>query len=170
MYTKTMTFTIAIIGIAAILFVLGFITKRRFGVLGLALLSGSYLAGAWAGTIVPYVEKTSINLSSLGVPSLALVTVVLTLLPALILLANSPKYHGKYQKILGSLAFGLLAGVLLTSTFASVLPLDTLGHSIDAFVVRNYTILVTLGIALAVVDLFLSSSKPHIRKSHTEKH
>lgn len=165
-----MTFTVAIIGITVVLFVLGFVTKRRFGVLGLALLSGSYLAGAWAGTVVPYVEKSSLNLKSLGVPSLALVTVALTLAPALILLAHSPKYHGKYQKMLGSLAFGALAGVLLTSTFASVLPIDSLGQTIDTFIVHNYTILVTVGIVLAVIDLFLSTSRPHIRHSHSEKH
>ncbi|HEU0266032.1 MAG TPA: hypothetical protein VFQ70_00200 [Candidatus Saccharimonadaceae bacterium] len=165
-----MNFTVAIIGITVILFVLGFVTKRRFGVLGLALLSGSYLAGAWAGTVVPYVEKSSLNLKSLGVPALALVTVALTLAPALILLAHSPKYYGKYQKMLGSLAFGALAGVLLTSTFASVLTIDSLGQTIDTFIVHNYTILVTVGIVLAVIDLFLSTSRPHIRHSHSEKH
>ena len=165
-----MSFTITIVGIAAILFALGFITKRRFGILGLALLSGSYLAGAWAGTIVPYVEKTDLNLSSLGVPALALVTVLITLLPALVLLANSPKYRGKWAKVLGSLAFGLLAGVLLTSTLASVLPLDPIGHTIDTFVIHNYTLLVTAGIVLSIVDLFLSRSRPRVHKSRSEKY
>lgn len=162
-----MSFTVVIIAIAAAMFILSYLTRRRFGILGLGLLSGSYLASAWAGTTVPYVEKTGINFHSLGLPALAVMTVVITLLPALILLVNSPKQHGKSNRIISALAFGLLGGVLLTATLASVLPLDSFGKTIDTFVVSNYSLLVTAGIVLSIVDLFLARSAPRPRKSRS---
>lgn len=161
---SNMTFTIAIAAIILVLFVLAFVTRRRFGVIALALLAGSYLAQTWAGHITPYVVQSGINLSSLGVPIIVAVTVVITLLPALILLVNSPKYHGKWQRAIAALAFGLLAGVLLVPTLFSVLPSDQLGRTIDTFVSRNRTLLITAATILAIIDLFLSSSKSHGHK------
>lgn len=165
-----MSFSVFILGIGVVLFLLAFITRRRFGILGLGLLAGSYLAEAWAGQAVPYVERSGITISQLGLPMLAFVTIVITLLPALILLVNSPKQHQKLPKVLGALEFALLAAVLLTPTLAGALTVDGFGTVLNTFVVHNYSVLVTIGIILAIVDLFLSRQSPRAHKSRHAEH
>ena len=43
---------VIILGIAVVLFILAFLTKRRFGVLGLGLAAGVVLSQLWAVTLV----------------------------------------------------------------------------------------------------------------------
>lgn len=166
---ETMNATFILAGIAIILFILAFVTKRRFGILGLALFAGSYLAHTWTGAAAPVIEKSGIDFSSLGVPAATIVAVLLTIVPALILLANSPKYSGKWGKFIGSAAFVALAVVLVAPVVRSAFADSAVDAYLDT-VVANYSLLVTAGLIAAVVDLFLS--RPHRKpgKSHDLKH
>lgn len=151
--------------IAALLFVLAFITNRRFGILGLALFAGSYLGHTWTGATMPLIEKAGLNLSSLGVTPTVMITAVFTILPSVILLANSPKYHGRRAKFFGSLGYSLLAVVLLLPLFDDPFLSPEQAQMTVSFVKQNYALLVTIGLVGAIVDLFLSRSKKH----HNEK-
>ena len=161
-----MNFLLVLAIIAVLLFFLAFITKRRFGILGLALFAGSYLAHTWTSSATPLIEKTGVSLDSLGVPTSAIVGALLTLLPALILLANSPKYSGKWAKVIGSLAFPVLAVILLVPVLQTAFASDATSDTLNSFIVDNYTILMTIGLVGAIIDLFLS--RPHHK--HAKKH
>lgn len=160
-----MNATFVLAGIAILLFVLALITKRRFGILGLGLFAGSYLAHTWTGATVPVIEKSGIDFAALGVPAATIVAVVLTILPALFLLANSPKYSGKWANYVGAAAFAALAIVLTTPVVRSAFASSAVDAYLDT-VVAQYSILVTVGLIGAVVDLFLSRG----HKSHSKKH
>src|SRR5438552_208518 len=95
----------------AALFALAYITKRRFGVLGLALCAGSLLSASWTSTLTPWVESRGVVFVS--PPLSAVVSTLLILGPALVLLFSGPTYSGKLQRIAGALAFAALAFVFL---------------------------------------------------------
>lgn len=156
--------------VAVLLFLLAFATKRRFGILGLALFSGSFLAQSWSGVATSYVEQTGINFSALWLPASALVAALLTILPALILLANSPKYHGKWVNVFGALGFSILAVILLVPILATAFAVEPGSQSIISFFQTNVTLLVTVGIICAIVDLLLSRSSHKPKKGREAKH
>lgn len=166
-----MNMLIVLAVIAVLLFLLGFITKRRFGVLGLTLFAGSYLAHTWTGAAIPLIEKTGVNLSSLDLSPATLIAALFTIAPSLILLANSPQYHSKWAKIIGAFAYAVLAVILLVPVLNNVDFANAQNQSLIDFVTKNYTMLVTAGLIAAIIDLFLSRShKKHSKQSVDKKH
>ena len=156
--------------LAILLFVLSFLTRRRFGILGLALFAGSYLAHTWTGAATPFIEKVGLDLTRLGVPTSIFVGALLTLLPAIILLANSPKYKGKEAKFFGSLGFTALAIILLVPMLKPAFIGDSTSDNLDTFIVANYSILITIGLIASIVDLFLSHNARRLSRKHTAEH
>jgi len=143
-----------------ILFVLAYFTKRRFGVLGLALAAGAMLSNLWAQQLTPLVQKTGIDIA---VPPLAtVVAVLLVLLPALLLLTGGPTYHKKSEQIIGATLFALLAVALLIEPLGSGLVLQGDGKQVYDWFFQNRVYIVTLGLIAALVDLlFTKTSAPH---------
>src|SRR5690242_18914954 len=97
--------------VLAILFGLAYVTKRRFGVLGLALAAGSMLSELWAVKLTPIVQHAGIVVDN--PPLITLVSVVLVLLPAALLLFSGPSYHDRPERVIGALLFAALALSLL---------------------------------------------------------
>lgn len=143
--------------LVATLFVLAYTTKRRFGVLGLALLAGSYLAATWTDTVTPAVEQAGLVVAA--PPLTTIVAFGLTLLPALVLFINSPVYHAKRSKLIGSIIFSLFAVVLLIQPLGNALIIDGTAQTVFSWVEANYALLVTGGLVAAIADLFLAKTK-----------
>lgn len=147
----------------AALFFLSYITKRRFGVLGLALCAGSLLSASWTATLTPMLQGHGI--STTLAPMSAMVATLLTLLPALILLFSGPTYSNKIERLVGSLAFALLAFVLLLGPIGAALVLDPFGYQIYTKLSNYSNMIIVAGIALAIGDvLFTRSSRHHERR------
>ena len=136
------------------LFALSYISKRRFGVLGLGLCAGSLLSAAWAGALTPYVEGQVTSV----VPTQpeAVVAMLLTLLPALVLLINGPTYSSKVQRIVGSMAFALLALVFLLQPIGIILVFDPVGLELYRTLTTYSGGIVAAGVVLAVADILMS--------------
>lgn len=138
----------------ATLFFVSFITKRRFGVLGLALAAGAVLSTHWADTLTPLLEKQGVVLVA---PPLGIVVQsVLILAPAFLLLFSGPGYNKPMLRIIGSLAFAALGVVFLANVLASSLILD--GPS-KAFFTQLHTyqsLIIVVGIIGALVDVLLT--------------
>ncbi|HJP80893.1 MAG TPA: hypothetical protein VJ841_00655 [Candidatus Saccharimonadales bacterium] len=137
--------------IALMAFVLPFLTKRRFGVSGLALAAGSMLAALWVGDITPFVAKAGVVI--VQPPLESVVTLVLTLLPAILLLFSSPKASSSLQRVGGSIIFAALAIALLTPALESALVVDASGKTLHDFLVTNRAAIVTVGLVAAVLDI-----------------
>lgn len=145
-----LVFLLVLLGL---LFVLGFSTGRRFGVLGLALAAGALLSTYWAGTVTPFIQEQGIVLNS---PPLRLVVqVALVILPPLVLLFSGPAYKSMWPRVGGALAFALLAFALLTPEIGAILQLDTLGLGFYGFFDDYRSIIIALGIIGAVADMLL---------------
>lgn len=145
-----------------VLFALAFITKRRFGVLGLALCAGVILSAGWATTITPWVEAQGVSFVS--PPLSAVVAALLTLLPALLLLFSGPTYSNKVQRIVGSAAFALLASVFLLGPLGEALVWDQGSSQVYQFLTSSGNVIIVAGIAMAIADILMTQSPKHHKK------
>ncbi|HYG83370.1 MAG TPA: hypothetical protein VD907_00645 [Verrucomicrobiae bacterium] len=149
------------------LFLFSFITKRRFGVLGLALAAGALISESWAATLTPAIEQQGIYVAA--PPLEVLVRSVLLLLPPVILLFSGPMYTSKLWRFIGSLIFALLATTFLFNYFAATLQFDHTS-AMFALVIETYRpYIVVAGLSLAVLDTFLLKT-PKFKRPRREKH
>jgi len=133
------------------LFVLAFVTKRRFGVLGLALAAGAMLSNLWTATLTPLFVKAGVV--SEHPPLQTIVAVVLVLLPSAVLLFSGPSYRTSRLRLFGALAFGVMATVFLIEPVGSAFILTDQNKDAYNWLVQNRVYIVTGGLVLAIFDL-----------------
>jgi hypothetical protein len=145
-----------------VLFALAYVTKRRFGVMGLALCAGAVLSAGWATTLTPWVAAQGITFVS--PPLSAVVAALLTLLPAGLLLFSGPTYNGKLLRIAGSAAFALLAAVFLLGPLGEALVWDSASAQVYQFLTNSGNVIVVVGIIAAIADILMTQSSKHRKK------
>lgn len=148
-----MNLVIILLVVVGLLFATTYIMKRHYGVLGLALCAGYLLAAMWTNDIVSFIQGAGIYI--LIPPLASLVTAVVVILPAVPLLFSGPVYHTQWQRLLGALAFALLATSFLLSSLGNWLDLDTTGKSVYDVLVHNRNMIITAAIAYALYDVFM---------------
>ncbi|MNH58543.1 hypothetical protein D3C73_103470 [compost metagenome] len=146
------------------LFVIAFATKRRFGVLGLALAAGAMLSSLWTKELTPLVEQSGVVSITLP-PLTSLVAAALVLLPAILLFFSGPIYKDKTHRVLGSLAFAVLALALLLEPLGSALILQDTGKQVYDFFVENRVYIVTAGLVFALFDILATKTPRHHKES-----
>lgn len=152
--------------IAGGLFLLLFITKRRLGAVGLALVAGSVLANLGAQTASKALSNAGVTFTAF--PLEQLVTALLVIVPALFVLPGSPAYHTKLLRLVGSIVFaGLGVGLLLGAIEGSVI-IDKNGVSVYNFLSQNRSLFIIAGVVAALVDLFFT--RAHTPSKHLDKH
>lgn len=143
-----------LIGILGLLFLMPFAANRRFGVLGLALAAGSLLSSNWTGTLTPFIEQQGVVIVA---PPLGIIVATgLILAPAATLLFSGPSYHAMWQRIVGSLAFTLLALAFLVDPLKLALQLEGPGLGFISTVDKYASIVIVAGIIGAVVDILFT--------------
>jgi len=158
-----MSFLIIFLIVIAALFALAFLTRRRFGVLGLALAAGALLSTLWVGDLTPIIAEAGFIL--VKPPLSSVVSAGLILLPAVLLLASGPTYKSLPQRVIGAVAFAVLATALLLEPLGSALVIDNTAKPVYEFFVRYSAVIITAGLSLAVFDLLLAKMPKH----HKEK-
>ncbi|HSE29302.1 MAG TPA: hypothetical protein VLA77_01825 [Candidatus Saccharimonadales bacterium] len=157
--------TIFLAGIGVALFALAFLTKRSFGVLGLALAAGSLISANFANIVTTLLESNGVSVQF--IPLSTLVELLLVITPAIILLVSGPTYSAMWMRIIGSLAFAVLALVFLLQPLGEALNLD--GPSLQTYqwFSLNQSIIIVIGLILAVADtLFVRGNKPAKKHGH----
>lgn len=153
-----------LLGILALLFMMSYMTHRRFGMLGLGLAAGALLSANWVGTLTPFIEQQGVVLRS--PPLTVVVGATLILLPAAALLFSGPVYHGRWAQIGGAAAFAVFGFVLLSVPLAGALALDGPSLSLMQFVQKYNSILIILGVIGAVTDVLLASNSKQKKREH----
>ena len=141
-------------GVALILFVGAYVSKRRFGLLGLALTAGATLSSIWtydAGLLV-----SSLGLVPEGVITQAVTQSLVVLLPAILLLFHGYSYKSKLSRLVGSLLFTVLALAFLVEPIGYALPLSGFGATVYETLKQYKSLIVSIGVILAVIDLFFT--------------
>lgn len=145
--------------IVGLLFATAYFTKRRFGVLGLALCAGSLLSVMWTADVTPLVQQAGVKL--LSPPLTTVVAVALVLLPAVLLLFSGPTYHRLWQRIIGAAAFALLATSFMLIPLGTGLLLDDTTQEYYDFLVNNRNVIITAAIAYALLDILTLRTPRH---------
>jgi hypothetical protein len=163
---SVMTYAV-LIGIVIALFLLAFVTRRRFGILGLGLSAGALLASSFSRQLAAFFETNSIGIE--GVSADILARCVLILLPSLLLLLGGPKYTKTIPRIAGSAGYAVMGTLLLFAPLSALIEINgSATRSALQFVAEYQSGLIALGVAAAVVDTIMMHS-PKLRKSH-DKH
>lgn len=149
--------------ILLILFGMAYVTKRRFGVLGLALAAGAMLSELWAEKLTPVVASTGLQL--MAPPLATVVAVVLVLLPAILLFTSGPTYTKKTERLIGALLFALLAVALLIEPLGSGLVLEGEALTVYEYLYEYRVYIVTTGLVIALLDLLFTKT-PSFKSKH----
>lgn len=148
--------------LAVIFFVASFITKRRFGLLGLALAAGAMLSTLWghdAGLVVG-----ALGIAPDGPLTTAVTLSIITLLPAIILLFHGYSYKGMIGRVVGALLFTLLALAFLVEPLGYALSVEGFGADAYRSLVEYKGAIISFGLVLAVLDLFFTRPAASVEK------
>ncbi len=160
---------LVIIGIVIVLFGLAFFTRRRFGVLGLALAAGTVLAQYATNDLANVLQHYNVSIG--GIDHKIIASIFLIVSPALLLLAGGPTYHDKKSAIIGATAFSLLGMFFMLGPLSSILPADNAAMR-DVLVmmsnVQNYVIIAAL--LFALIDTFMIHGSVGRRYHKDKKH
>ncbi|HVI69230.1 MAG TPA: hypothetical protein VM581_02120 [Magnetospirillaceae bacterium] len=152
------------LGVLGLLFVMAYAANRRFGVLGLALAAGSLLSTNFTGLLTPFIQQQGFVLVA---PPLSLVVAAgLVLLPPMILLFSGPSYQVTWQRLLGAVGFAVLGFAFLIDPLVGALQLDDLGVTVANFMHKYVSIIVVVGISVAIADMLLTGKPPRKKPGH----
>lgn len=158
---------IVLAGVALGLFFGAFISKRRFGLLGLALTAGATLGTIWSYNAGLVVAATGVVPD--GVITQAVAQSLVVLLPAILLLFHGYSYKGIVGRLVGAVLFTVLALAFLVEPLSYALPLDGSGGVVYSTIRQYKDIIISAGVILAVIDLFFT--KPaHLAEKSKKKH
>lgn len=149
-----MNVVIIFAALAIVLFVAAFMTKRRFGLLGLALAAGSILSGIWsfdAGLVI-----SAVGIVPSGPLTTAITLALIVLLPAVVLLFHGYTYKSLVGRSIGAALFTLLALAFLVEPLGFALPLDGVGANVYEKLVQYKEVIISIGMVIAVIDLFFT--------------
>ncbi len=161
-----MSFLIVAGVIFGALLLAAYTTKRRLGLLGLALAAGSIFAALWTNDLTPIVAKAGIEI--IRPPLSSVVASLLILLPAVLLFFSGATVKGKLLRLLSSAIFAILAVAFLIEPLGAALVVDDTAKPIYELLGQYHGVIITVGLALSVADLMLGNKK--IRREKESKH
>ena len=153
--------------IFAVLFVICFLMRRKFGVLGLALAAGVIISQSWAEKLTPLIQDQGID--SMAPPLLVIVQAALVIAPAAILLFSGPTYSQKIPRIIGSLLFALLASTFLLSILGGFMQFDEVSLPIYEAFTQNQQIIIVTCLIIAIVDVLMTQT-PRKKRGRKASH
>lgn len=155
-----------LIGLVLALFAGAFFSKRRFGLLGLALTAGATLSTIWYDDASMIISVT--GLVPVGPLTNAVALSLVVLLPAILLLFHGYAYKTVLPRIIGSLLFTILAVAFLLEPIGFALPLEGMSADIYNQALYYKDVVISVGVILAIADLFFT--KPaHLAEKHSKK-
>lgn len=147
---------LVIVGLLLGLFAGAFLSKRRFGVLGLGLAAGAIISPIWAVNAGFVVSLT--GLVAEGPLVHAIASAALILIPAILFMFHGYSYKHILGRVIGSVLFTLLAAAFLIGPVGSVLILTGPAGNVYQWFVSNHELVISIGMTLVVVDFLLSKT------------
>lgn len=158
---------VIILGIAVALFVLALATKRRFGVLGLAVAGGVLLSQLWTVTLAALLSMQGVPTDPLSRTSAAYLICVLV--PPLLLLLGGPTYHSRKGAFVWALIFAVFTTLFVMGPIMRDFEVTGDSNPIIEFMNEWQNALVGLGILLAIGDILLAH-RPKLPRKSSSKH
>lgn len=158
-----MTYLIMLAIYVGILFLVAWTSRRSMGVPTIALAAGALMADLWTNSLTPFVAQAGVVITS--PPLASVVSIALTLLPALLVMFRSHKVASHYRSIIGSVVFAVLGAMLTYGAFSNAVVLDDASKQYVLEIVKYQNVVITACVLLAVVEV-LFYRKPHEHKAH----
>lgn len=146
-----MTFLIVLGFYFVALATLFFVSRRHMGMPALGLTAGAVLARLWTDALTPIVADAGLVLER--PPLHSVVAVVLTLLPAIIVMFRASKAHSFSHRLYSSIVFAALGVMLTYAAFANAVVLDGTSSSIVLQLLPYDGAIITICIVLALIDI-----------------
>ena len=140
------------------LFLLAYLTKRRFGLLALGLCAGAVLSTNLTSLLEPWVESRFTLPLSLGA--------LITLLPAVLFCFGGVAYSSHKGRIIGSLIFTVIALAFVLPALSGLAATGGIGAAIYNGLQQWQGWIVSGGILLAIFDIFAAGHHAKSRTSH----
>jgi hypothetical protein len=153
-----------LVAIIVALFVGAFISKRRFGVLGLGLAAGAIISPIWGINAGFVVSSTGLVQEGPIVNAIALSALIL--IPAVLFMFHGYAYKHMVGRIVGSLLFTLLAAAFLVGPIGATMTLTGPVGNVYQWLVSNQELIVSIGVALAVADFLFAKTVHKSEKKH----
>lgn len=144
------------------LFVGSFLSKRRFGVLGLGLAAGAVISPIWGETAGYLVSMTGVLPEGPLVNAVA--AAVIILIPAILFMFHGYTYGHIVFRVIGSVLFTVLAAAFLIGPIATAVSLTGPVGSAYQWLDNNHTLIISIGVALAVADFLVGKSVHKVEK------
>lgn len=146
------------------LFISAFLSKRRFGVLGLGLTAGATISSIWSVNAGFVVSLTGFVQEGPIVNAIA--QSALILIPAVLFMFHGYTYKHSFGRVLGSLLFTLLAAAFLVGPIGATLTLTGPVSGVYRWLVSNRELILGIGVAFVVVDFLFAKTVHKSEKRH----
>lgn len=155
---------IVLIALMAALFSLAFLTKRRYGVLGLGLAGGLVLSQEISKDFGAFLQALDVPVEPL--PFVTAASLFLILAPALILMFSGPKYTDQRYVIAGSAMFAVFGTVLMLAPLVTNLPFADRAaiQPLISQIALNSPIIISVAVIIAVFDMMHAHGKSPLGK------
>jgi hypothetical protein len=160
-----MSAIVVLLVIILALFAGAFLSRRRFGLLGLGLAAGAIISPIWTDNAGFVISATGVIPEGPLINALA--TTILILVPAVLFMFHGQTNHTLFGRIIGSLLFTLLATAFLTQPIGAALILSGPAQTVYQWFISYRDLIVSFGVAAAIADLLLTKAS---RKSEKKRH
>jgi hypothetical protein len=156
---------ILVAAIAIGLFAAAFITKRRFGVLILALTAGIVLSNQLAPFTGEILTALDLNLPNIDGNDLAKGLLILT--PTAVLLISGPKYGSRLLAGISALVFAIFATLLFVQPMLTSLSMSASVKNVLETALQNMVLITPIMIIIALLDVVGTKfARPHKKSKH----
>lgn len=145
-------------------FIIAFVSSRRFGPLALSLAAGFLLSEWWASWLTGLLDGLKLAVSWL--PNGVIAALILTLIPLFALLLGGPRYQRKREKIISAVAIAFLTAALLVVPLGKYVSLDGQAMELYKVFANSWRYIATAGLVFGLVDLFLLHTGGHKSSKH----
>lgn len=142
--------------VVVVLFLVVYFSKRRFGLLGLALLAGYTLSSLWSYESGILAGVLGFNSSLIG---RSVVSLILILIPVVVVLINGYSYNLKILRLIGSFLFIITFMALSVQVIDPIIPSSVSTNGFFKIFEDNNYLIVSFGLILALTDLLMSKPK-----------
>lgn len=151
--------------VIAALFGGAFLSKRRFGLLGLGLTAGAILSPIWGENAGYVISATGLVREGPIINVIAIAAI--TLVPAVLFMFHGYTYKSMFGRVVGSLLFAALAVGLLITPLSSVLTITGPIGGIYQWFTANRDVIISAGVVFAIVDTLTAKA---VHKKSEKKH
>lgn len=143
---------VVILILVCILAAAAFISRRRFGILALAMAAGYIISVYQAGYVADMLRGYNLSLGAMSLDTA--VTMAMIIVPSIVLFFGGPTYVNKRNRILGSIAYGLTALFFCLGSLEHSLVLIGQEKLVYSFILDYREQAIVLLLVIAMIDSF----------------